>query len=139
MDNWSITIYINCYSSKQLPGLMYRQVINSFRIQFIIMQIISGTSISHNLYKDPFQGLYKLVLISMRNLTPYQNFTSMLYHIFPLTTNFSFRIWCTLSKTNYHECHQGHFHILESNNPYCKSSLRRYDAYQVSPKNWLNE
>ena len=56
-----------------------------------------------------------------------------LYHFLPLTTRkfWSDMILVTMSS--------GHFLILHSNDPYCISSLRPYDACQVFSRNWSND
>ena len=106
-------------------------------LQFLLYKDPIHLVLIQYLYKDPNQvsHLYKeyVKLYIYHNFMPYQFFLDRYINILPLTTRKieNDMVLITIST--------GYFLIIwESNDPWFMSSLRPYDLYQVSSRNFLN-
>ena len=106
-------------------------------LQFLLYKDPIHLVLIQYLYKDPNQGLhlYKehVNLYIYHNFMPYQIFCRSLYQYSPPNKKKieNDMILITMST--------GHFLIIcESNDPWVMSSLRPYDLYPISSRNFLN-
>ena len=126
-----MTLFIRSYHFKIFSSLKGGNNINNRRKILIWHLILINIPVDVILDSNPYINIWikdHVNLYIYQDQMPYQNFKLIVYIISPLMTRkfWSDMVLWTMSSR--------YFHILEYNDPYCKSSLCLYNACQVSPK-----